>query len=255
MTLPSVRWGLFIRGVSRLSFIVDALSFLPSLLPVPLLSSHSAVLLPSYVSSLCLSPSPFVLFLSRYRCLFFPARYQLHSGSYLFWINASGRAVPEYPLRCFEHCLPTAPVGVTSFPFLSSLCVLDLSLSLPPFLSPPSFVTPIFWRATLHRSRIDAKADSRKRRITKWSVTAGTQRPMYTRCRARFTLLSRTSEVGARRLRTTRGARYRTARYAYHDEENVSPPGGWPFVGRPVRRLCFYLSLLSLARVITCVRF
>lgn len=30
VTLPSVRWGLFIRGVSRLSFIVDALSFLPS---------------------------------------------------------------------------------------------------------------------------------------------------------------------------------------------------------------------------------
>lgn len=39
VTLPSVRWGLFIRGVSRLSFIVGALSFLPSSFgPLPFIS-------------------------------------------------------------------------------------------------------------------------------------------------------------------------------------------------------------------------
>lgn len=59
VTLPSVRWGLFIRGVSRLSFIVDALSFLPfPFISFPLLPSCMFLLSLSLSASSSLSLSP-----------------------------------------------------------------------------------------------------------------------------------------------------------------------------------------------------
>lgn len=70
VTLPSVRWGLFIHGVSRLSFIAGALSFLPSRSPIPFIS----LALPSLAHvSLSLSPSISTLRLYRVSLFLFPS--------------------------------------------------------------------------------------------------------------------------------------------------------------------------------------
>jgi len=188
VTLPSVRWGLFIRGVSRLSFIVGALSFLP----FPFLSFHLFPLTHiffllsfPFLSFSLLPPSAFSRSLSLNIVVSLSPRYQLYSGSYLSWINASGLAIPKFPLRRFKRTLPSnRSCGGSRFFRLCLSCYFSLSLSLPLSLS----CEPGFPAYDASPERYRRKAGSRKRRITKWSVTAGVGHHVYSLSRSVYLL-------------------------------------------------------------------
>lgn len=115
MTLPSVRWGLFIRGVSRLSFIVAALSFLPSFLPLHLPSFQLLSILSLYISvpSLSLSsPSP----LSISPPVLVRGTYYILALTYSGLMPVVVLPSPNLPFTpSNEHCLPTAPAGSPLF--------------------------------------------------------------------------------------------------------------------------------------------
>lgn len=133
VTLPSVRWGLFIRGVSRLSFIVAALSFVPSFLPLRPLPFISFPFFLSCTFLLLLSLS---LVLS---LLFSPSDITACPCARTYYIPAltySGLMPVVLPFPNLlsaasnEHRLPTAPAGSPLFSFVLVYCALDLSLSL-----------------------------------------------------------------------------------------------------------------------------
>lgn len=123
-----------------------------------------------------------------------------------------------------EHRLLTAPAGPSLFSFVLVYRALDLSqpLYLVFSLFSLSRSQPLFSdaRDSLSESGIDAKAGSRKRRITKWSVTACARGAVYIRCRARFTLLSRTSSLSSELVASAPPAvrvLQNGERYAYRD--------------------------------------
>jgi len=116
VTLPSVRWGLFIRGVSRLSFIVNALSFLP-------FSFISFSFFPLRMFLLCLH----LLSLDIITSSFLSPR----DTNYIPALTYSGLmpVVLPSPNLLFEHHLPTPPISFCScLSYIFSFFIFPFSL-------------------------------------------------------------------------------------------------------------------------------